>query len=62
MNFYSFFRECNLNSKTYRPAKGSLSSSQLFVTPLHKQRQIRDDNKATLPAQIENFLLIHNLG
>ena len=31
-SLYSFFRECNLYPKAYKPAKGSLSSSQLFVT------------------------------
>ena len=35
MNSCSFFRECNLYSKTQKLAKGSLSSSQLFVTSLH---------------------------
>ena len=32
---YIFFRQLNLCSKSYKPAKGSLSSSQLFVTSLH---------------------------
>ena len=32
---YSFFRECKVYSKTYQPAKNSLSCSQLFVTSLN---------------------------
>ena len=35
MNLYSFFREYNIYLKTYKLAKGNLSSSQLFVTSLH---------------------------
>ena len=61
MNLYSFFRECNLYSKTYKPTKGSLSSSHLFVTPLHKWRQIHDDNKAILAVRIKTFCSFTNL-